>query len=674
MPQTIACCDATDADDIHASVDNDILLRDAPPLIESVPSEDKLLSLPIVAESFDASCPDIDLFTMSAADFEGCALDEPLLSRPASGSSVARHLDGSDILIDVCPVKRAEDSVPILSPPSAEGCTDVGQVFDISGQLIDPVKSTVFDVIGQLGEVIIEGEGANSTAYDLLDSSVDCDITDCLQPGVVGAEENIRVAEPVECVVNDGGVDDHLGNSDIDYVVDNDVVLEEDQVPPDRLLNYDDLADATTATILDENRVGADNDQSIPLVLASIANSIHATIGESTIPILIDTGASTSLVSRQVYLDHPLLHSQPIRPGLHQLAKSANGSDIQLLGRITLPLIIGECKISHDVYVADPLTSGIILGIDCLQAYKMLLNFDDNTLTIPGADPVKLLDRANLIGNYRIAVNETVVLDPRAQTVIQAQVFGNPPEGHEGVIEPVKNLLSRHNVIGGRVLTKPVDGIVPYLLLNPGNEPVKLYKGSTLGFMTKSPVEVIFSLDNDSDAVEQVMTCDPTEPVTTTPINKLKVDPPDIDLTDSDLTEQEKEKLSNLLGNYRDVFANTSDELGRSSVTKMHIDTGDHPPIRQVPNRTGPVQKAIIEHHIDQMLKQDIIRPSYSPWSSPVVLVKKKDFYAQQTGNPNLNPDNYRYAIDYRKINAVTCKDSYAIPRIDDSIDCLSHC
>ena len=59
------------------------------------------------------------------------------------------------------------------------------------------------------------------------------------------------------------------------------------------------------------------------------------------------------------------------------------------------------------------------------------------------------------------------------------------------------------------------------------------------------------------------------------------------------------------------------------------------------------------------MLKQGIIRPSSSPWSSPVVIVKKKD------GTP-------RFCVDYRKINSITEKDVYPLPRIDEIIEQLS--
>lgn len=58
------------------------------------------------------------------------------------------------------------------------------------------------------------------------------------------------------------------------------------------------------------------------------------------------------------------------------------------------------------------------------------------------------------------------------------------------------------------------------------------------------------------------------------------------------------------------------------------------------------------------MLEDDIIQPSSSPWSSPVVVVRKKD-------------GTLRFCVDYRKLNSVTKKDTYPLPRIDDSLDRL---
>ncbi|XP_017464168.1 PREDICTED: RNA-directed DNA polymerase homolog, partial [Rhagoletis zephyria] len=59
------------------------------------------------------------------------------------------------------------------------------------------------------------------------------------------------------------------------------------------------------------------------------------------------------------------------------------------------------------------------------------------------------------------------------------------------------------------------------------------------------------------------------------------------------------------------------------------------------------------------MSESGVIEPSASPWSSPVVLVKKKD-------------GQMRFCVDYRKLNDVTKKDSYPLPRIDDTVDSLT--
>eukprot|EP00731_Ephydatia_muelleri_P008908 Em0004g1246a len=131
------------------------------------------------------------------------------------------------------------------------------------------------------------------------------------------------------------------------------------------------------------------------------------------------------------------------------------------------------------------------------------------------------------------------------------------------------------------------------------------------------------------------------------------------DRSAGDLTSEEKNWLYELLVEFADVFAESSDDMGRTGVVKHSIDTGTSHPIRQQCRRVPPFRREQAKKMIDDMLQKDIIQPSSSPWASPIILVPKKD-------------GSLRFCIDYRKLNSVTRKDAYPLPRVDDTLEALS--
>ena len=107
-----------------------------------------------------------------------------------------------------------------------------------------------------------------------------------------------------------------------------------------------------------------------------------------------------------------------------------------------------------------------------------------------------------------------------------------------------------------------------------------------------------------------------------------------------------------------DVFVLSGGPPGRCSVIGHVIDSGTSKPISQTPRRIPVHYQQEVNKAIKEMLDQRIIRPSSSPWASPIVVAKKKG-------------GSVRICVDYRKLNAITVKDGFPLPRIDVTLDAL---
>ncbi|VDD78381.1 unnamed protein product [Mesocestoides corti] len=120
----------------------------------------------------------------------------------------------------------------------------------------------------------------------------------------------------------------------------------------------------------------------------------------------------------------------------------------------------------------------------------------------------------------------------------------------------------------------------------------------------------------------------------------------------------DRSQFRKVIEEFADVFAWDGDGSGRTSVIRHDIHTTETHPIRQRPRRIPVAYQQAVEEAIEEMLQKLIIKPSVSPWASPIVVVKKKD-------------GSIRLCVDYRKLNEVTVKDSFPIPRMDVTLDAL---
>ena len=126
-----------------------------------------------------------------------------------------------------------------------------------------------------------------------------------------------------------------------------------------------------------------------------------------------------------------------------------------------------------------------------------------------------------------------------------------------------------------------------------------------------------------------------------------------------DMDKSQRKEVAKLLTKYSDVFSKSDADIGRTGIIKHKIPTGNALPIKERPRRFPVYMDKEVDGKIDNMLKENVIKPSTSPWASSIVMVKKKD-------------GSSRFCVDYRKLNDVTIKDAYPLPRVDESLDQLS--
>ena len=124
-------------------------------------------------------------------------------------------------------------------------------------------------------------------------------------------------------------------------------------------------------------------------------------------------------------------------------------------------------------------------------------------------------------------------------------------------------------------------------------------------------------------------------------------------IREQQLQETQKAQLQQVLETYSEVL---NKEPGLTSLVRFEIDTGDADPIHQHPYNTPMTLKASVDREIDWLLDRQFIRPSSSPWASPMVTVKKADGSA-------------RLCVDFRKINGLTRQTPFYMPRVEEVLE-----
>ncbi|XP_068203707.1 uncharacterized protein [Palaemon carinicauda] len=126
-----------------------------------------------------------------------------------------------------------------------------------------------------------------------------------------------------------------------------------------------------------------------------------------------------------------------------------------------------------------------------------------------------------------------------------------------------------------------------------------------------------------------------------------------LDVKFKHLEKDKATSLTMIINYYKDLF---QDVPRRTNILEHDVDVGEASPIKQSPYKLNPFKRDIVKDEVKYMLDHRLVEPSCSPWSSPVVQVKKEG-------------GEHRLCFDYRNVNSLTKTDSFPWPRVEDCFD-----
>ena len=370
---------------------------------------------------------------------------------------------------------------------------------------------------------------------------------------------------------------------------------------------------------------------------------IHGSVDNRPMDFLLDSGAAISVIHHKTLPDHINITNATIA------AVSANGAPLDVAGKVILTVTLGSLSFTQEFTVVHHLTMDCLLGTDFLKKHNSIVDCGNSMLYLTNNQleytiPINLGKHSRQQptpagDDFTVESPTNITIPGRTVQFIMEKLSSTCGNVTSVLVEP-STKLPTHMCLARSLspLTNSADVVLQVMNISP--TPVTIYKGMKLA--TASPQHSVL-LVSDVSVVDDES---PTQPLL---LSKIDL---------SHLTPEEQTELTTSLNDFSDVFSHDNTPTGHTSVVKHSIPT-TAPPIRQPLHRMPQALNSTVSDEVHRMLEHNIIHPSSSPWSSPVIMVRKKD-------------GNWRFCIDYRKLNAVTCHDAYPLPRIDATLDSLA--
>lgn len=435
------------------------------------------------------------------------------------------------------------------------------------------------------------------------------------------------------------------------------------------------LAPAAESQVVGEGEQGSKTDK--PAIVGECPG-VEILVSGVKVPCLLDTGSQVTLFSECFFQKWLGGETKRSPQDLQWLTlKAANGLQIPYTGYAILDFSVGGVQVPGKgvIIVKDECLGAErgILGMNVIShCWRELFQGVHPGMTAFGATmstqargewerAFAICQRVSLtepsdgqVGVARLTRQDPVYIPPNSEMVLWTQLYG--AQTSRKFCAMVEGLEQDGEWQVGRSIAWVVKGRLPVRVRNVNPYPVEMPQRCPLANVFQvDPGQVQGEMDLVLTALDVgVVEVDVQKNQMTTevdhPVNRLKGE---------GLSAEQQRKMDDLLQRWKAVFAVDEEDFGRTSIVRHSIPTGSAPPSRQRYRPVPPSLYSELRGLLQNMLQQEVIRESSSPWAAPIVLVKKKD-------------GSWRFCVDYRKLNALTHKDAYPLPRIEESLTCLT--
>uniref|UniRef100_A0A1I8J9Q5 Integrase_H2C2 domain-containing protein n=3 Tax=Macrostomum lignano TaxID=282301 RepID=A0A1I8J9Q5_9PLAT len=335
---------------------------------------------------------------------------------------------------------------------------------------------------------------------------------------------------------------------------------------------------------------------------------------------LLDTGSKCEVLGfstwHRLCTDDPTLRGQ-IEPCLQRIV-TYNGEPIQMAGQLSIKVKIGSFEPTVKFLLAKG-SHDNILGFEFLEKYSTSLDLAAGMLFFKDGTAAPLRYTRTEATTCRIYTAESTTVPPLSSARIKIKLAKGREEnqGTPAVIEPLKPARREEDVQqldAAPALISMANGEGAIEMINRGTTSIKVRANALVGIARpiRLPELQFFPLPKPEASVNQVQDEDPDAWIK------------EIDIGE-DLSNDQRAQVIELLKKYKTIFSQGPHDLGRTHLVTHNIVLKDKDPVHLPTRRIPPHLLPKVDQLLDDLLAKGVIRPSFSSYNTPLVIIPKKD-------------------------------------------------